>query len=245
MSWLVRPSMDSEFNRLIEGHSEFVLKGEPSESVIFENGVWNRRLVAGQPGIEAINGSLYGLVELVDNNPLVCTDFFSVPGPVATLGLIGLGPLVRAGLILDDPVAQISFESDTSDLVAGLQEMGWGGDVVVHVDVQEGLGSVLAAVCMAEIAVMNDYSELDELFQEAYGRSFFVREADALLWDAEQVRGKDHACYTLRVSPFEDRALVTVLVMADRDGKCGAAQLVHAMNVMCGFEESLGLDVPI
>ncbi|ARU40337.1 hypothetical protein CCB80_03960 [Armatimonadetes bacterium Uphvl-Ar1] len=236
--------MDAEFNRLIEAHSEFEMKGEPVESVIFEKGDWNRKLVAGQPGKEAINGSLYGLVELADNNPLVCADFFSVPGPVATLGLIGLGPLVRAGLVLDDPVVQISFDRDAIDLAAGLQEMGWRGDVVLHVDVQEGLGSVLAAVCMAEIAVMDDYSELDELFHEAYGRSFFVREADALLWDAEQVRGKDHACYTLRVSPFEDRALVTVLVMADRDGKCGAAQLVHAMNVMCGFEESLGLDVP-
>jgi N-acetyl-gamma-glutamylphosphate reductase len=29
--------------------------------------------------------------------------------------------------------------------------------------------------------------------------------------------------------------------MADRNGKCGAAQVVHAMNVMCGFEESLGI----
>jgi N-acetyl-gamma-glutamylphosphate reductase len=29
--------------------------------------------------------------------------------------------------------------------------------------------------------------------------------------------------------------------MADRDGKAGAAQVVHALNVMCGFEESLGI----
>jgi hypothetical protein len=29
--------------------------------------------------------------------------------------------------------------------------------------------------------------------------------------------------------------------MSDRDGKCGAAQFVHALNIMCGFEESLGI----
>jgi N-acetyl-gamma-glutamylphosphate reductase len=71
-----------------------------------------------------------------------------------------------------------------------------------------------------------------------------VREVDALTWDIEHVKGLDHAVFTTRVSPFEDRALVTVLVMADVDGKCGAAQAVHAMNVMCGFEECLGLRVP-
>jgi N-acetyl-gamma-glutamylphosphate reductase len=29
--------------------------------------------------------------------------------------------------------------------------------------------------------------------------------------------------------------------MADINGKIGAAQYVHMMNVMCGFEESLGI----
>jgi N-acetyl-gamma-glutamylphosphate reductase len=33
--------------------------------------------------------------------------------------------------------------------------------------------------------------------------------------------------------------------MADVDGKCGAGQVVYAMNVMCGFEECLGLRVPV
>lgn len=244
MSWIVRPSVEPELNRRLADHPEFELKGEPIDQVLFSRGEWQRELLVGSPGREAINGSLYGLVELADNNPLVCADVFSVPSDAATLGLIGLGPLVRAGLILDDPVVQFSFETEALDLRAALAEMGWSGDVVIHWDVQEDLGPVRAAVCMAEIAVMDDYSELDDLFMESFGRSFFVREVDALMWDAEQVRGHDHACYTVRVSPFEDQALVTVLVMADESGKCGAGQMIHAMNVMCGFEECLGLRVP-
>lgn len=243
MSWIVRPSVDPALHRILAGHPELELKGEPINQVLFERGDWKREILVGQPGHEAINGSLYGLIELADNNPLVCADVFSVPSPEATLALIGLGPLVRAGLVLDDPVVQLSFESTFNDIGAGLGEMGWQGDVVVHVDEQD-LGSVRAAVCMAEIAPMHDYGELDELFNEAYGRSFFVREVDALTWDTEHVKDLDHAVYSLRVSPFEDRALVTVLVMADANGKCGAGQIVHAMNVMCGFEECLGLRVP-
>jgi N-acetyl-gamma-glutamylphosphate reductase len=36
-------------------------------------------------------------------------------------------------------------------------------------------------------------------------------------------------------------SLLTVQVMIDRNGKGGAAQVVHAFNVMNGFEESLGI----
>ncbi len=243
MSWTVRPVSDSALQARLLDHPEFLSQGESADRVLFSNGKWDRELLNGVPGHEAINGSLYGLVELVDNNPLVCADVFSVPSPASTLALIGLGPLIRAGLVVEDPVVQLSFETDAPDLLPALREMGWSGDVVLNCDPQE-LGSVRAAVLMAEIDVMDDYSELDDLFEESYGRSFFVRGVDALAWDAEQVRGLDHAAYSLRVSPFEDRALVTVLVMADIDGKCGAAQAIHAMNVMCGFEECLGLRVP-
>lgn len=244
MTWIARPSTDPELDRRLRGHPGFTISGEPTKKVLFARDGWNREIIVGRPGRQAVNGSLYGLPELADNNPLVCADLFSVPSPEATLALIGLGPLVRAGLIVEDPVVQLSFDPAHGDIGPALAELGWQGDVVIHADPQ-ALGSVLAAVCMAEIEAMPDYSELDSLFEEAFGRSFFIRGVDALTWDVEHVRGWDNAVYTLRVSPFEDRALVTVLVMADKNGKCGAGQIVHAMNVMCGFEECLGLSVPV
>jgi hypothetical protein len=243
MSWSVRPSLNPALQARLEQHGGVLLSGEPVAGLAFWRDDWNRQVTVGEVGGQAVNGPLFGLVELADNNPLVCADVFSVPSPEAALALIGLGPVVRSGLLLDDPVVQLSFESEGAETKAALTEMGWTGDLVIHVDAQD-LRSVRAAVCMAEIPAMPDYSVIDDLFEESYGRSFFVRSVDALAWDIEQVEGKDHAVYSLRVSPFEDRALLTVLVMGDVDGKLGAAQMVHAMNVMCGFEEHLGLQSP-
>ena len=58
----------------------------------------------------------------------------------------------------------------------------------------------------------------------------------------DTVRGKPFAVYRLRFAPDESKSLLTVQVMADSRGKCGAGQVVHALNVMCGFEESLGVE---
>jgi N-acetyl-gamma-glutamylphosphate reductase len=55
------------------------------------------------------------------------------------------------------------------------------------------------------------------------------------------VAGKPFSAYRLRVVPDEPNSLLTVRLLSDPLGKCGAAQVVHAMNVMCGFEESLGI----
>src|SRR5262249_50204787 len=102
--------------------------------------------------------------------------------------------------------------------------------------------SVLSLHAMVEITGVGELEELDELYDEVYGRSFFVRESGGD-WDTRQVASHPHAAYRLRVTPGDDgKHLLTVQVMADRDGKCGAAQVVHLMNVMCGLEETLGLE---
>lgn len=89
--------------------------------------------------------------------------------------------------------------------------------------------------------MLEDWSELDGLYEEAYGRSFFVRQAEEGDWDTRLVRGYDHAVYRLRLSPGEERAVLTVQAMGDFGGKLGAGQVVHVMNVMAGLEEGLGL----
>ncbi len=238
--WYIRPPRDPALHAKLDLHPKFILSGESADGIHFWRGDWNRQLLIGVPGGEAINGPLYGLIELADNNPLVCADAFSIPSPEATLALIGLGPLARSGVILDDPVVRLSFEPTATDVQSALHLLGWTGGCVVSGDPQD-LGSVRAAVCMAEIPNLGDLSMIDGIYEEAYSRSFFVRSAQDQPWDAELVRGFDHAAYQLRVSVAEDRWLVTVLVMSDQDGKIGAGQAVHALNVMCGFEEHLGL----
>jgi N-acetyl-gamma-glutamylphosphate reductase len=188
-----------------------------------------RALSQGDPTLEVA-----GLVELADNNPLVCADLASVPGPVATLALIALGPLVRAGILAEPPAVQVAGASDADDLGPFLAKEGWPHGVALDVG-DEDLGTVVA---LNAIAVLTQPADLGPLFEEAFGRSFYVRPNTATTWDTSLVAKRPFALYDLSAS---SENLLTVRVMADRDGKCGAAQMVHALNVMCGFEESLGI----
>ncbi len=234
---------DPALESLLAGHPQVSFSPENAgDQVAFiQNQRWNRTVVRTDG--EANPGTVIGLVELMDNNPMVCADQVGVPSPGATLAMIGLGPLIRAGLLAADPVVTFTFEVNAADVILHAEQMGWEGDVISVLD-EVDLGLVLAANVMAEVPPMADWDALDELFEEAYGRSFFVRRVEEGAWDTQLVAGKHHAAYRLRLSPGDENALLTIQVMADRDGKAGAAQMIHAMNVMAGFEECLGLMVP-
>jgi N-acetyl-gamma-glutamylphosphate reductase len=121
-----------------------------------------------------------------------------------------------------------------------LETEGWSGGFIPHSEHQPS-GSVVALNAMALISSDGNLDDIDDLYDEVYGRSFFVRRIEDGDWDSDLVAGKPWAAYRLRVSPGEGQALLTIQTMADLNGKVGAAQLVHAMNVMAGFEESLGI----
>ncbi len=235
---IVVPSgLAAPLESLIARHPH-VERGEVSGSAAlpFRVGEWQRGVLVAQPNCE-----VYGLVELMDNNPMVCADQVSVPGPAATLALIALGPLLRAGLVCDTPVIQFSFAGDDEDLYAALRSMGAEEDPIVQAAPQE-METVRAAIVHVEVPSTESPQEYDDLFEEAYGRSFFVHRHTADEWLAAQVLGQPHALYQLRWSPGDGpTGLLTILVMADIHGKLGAAQVVHAMNVMAGQEESLGI----
>ncbi len=233
----VPPGQGEPLEALIHRHPQVERGAATSSAALpFRVGAWQRGVQVGHPACE-----VYGLVELMDNNPMVCADEVSVPGPAATLALIGLGPLLRAGLVQDTPVIQFSFEGDDEDLSAALQSMGATDDPIVQAAPQE-METVRAAIIHVEVPSTDVPQEYDDLFDEAYGRSFFVHRHTAEEWHAAQVLGQPHALYQLRWSPGDGpTGLLTILVMADIHGKLGAAQLVHAMNVMAGLEESLGI----
>lgn len=222
---------------LLQRHPQVGFGGFEGEGVLpFQVGAWHRGVLVAKPDCE-----VYGLVELMDNNPMVCADQVSVPGPAATLALIALGPLLRAGLVCDTPVIQLSFAGDDEDLNAALHSMGAEEEPIVQVAPQE-METVRAAIIHVEVPSIDTPQDYDDLFEEAYGRSFFVHRHTAEEWHAAQVLGQPHAQYQLRWSPGDGpTGLLTILVMADIHGKLGAAQVVHAMNVMAGQEESLGI----
>lgn len=205
------------------------------EGVTFRVGGWMRDVQIGNPGI-----AISGLMEMMDNNPVVCADEVSVPSPVATLALIALGPLASASIISDSPTIISNLEEDEETVSRFVATTGWTGGVALHSEPVD-LEGVLALTVMVAIDTPEDLDDIDELYEERFGRSFYVRRDEESVWAPELVRGTPKAIYRVRISPDLPQSLLTIRVLADMNGKAGAAQVVHAMNVMCGFEESLGI----
>ena len=181
-----------------------------------------------------------GIVELMDNNPLVCGDIAWVPTPGGTLATIALGPILEAGLVVEPPSVLLSFEDSEEGVEKGLATTGYTGGITFNCE-NHDLGSVRGAYCIAKITNPQSFEEIDEIYDERYGRSFFVRREEKEPWSKELVEGKPWACFRLELTEGESESLLAIHVIGDIGGKVGAGQFVHTMNVMCGFEESVGL----
>jgi hypothetical protein len=214
-----------------------VVEVAPVAGIQFRQGTWDREVVRGDASAE-----LYGLVELMDNNPLVCADRASIPTPAGVLAAIALGPLAIAGLLTEAPTILANVDDDPALIEALLARDGWTQGVVLST---EGipLDGVFAATAIAAIQTPDRLQDIDDLYEERFGRSFFVHRDEESPWDIQLIKGRQGAAYRLRIAADEPQSLLTIQVMADSNGKCGAGGLVHAMNVMAGFEESLGLEV--
>ena len=227
-------SSDPHVREILSRHPKIERVSDgPHAGVDFRMGSWERSVVIGDRSVE-----IGGLVELIDNNPMVCADIVSVAPPASTLALIALGPLAWAGLILEPP-AIIGMTPTTEDVGSWLETAGWSGGATSELyPLTEG--SALSLVGIAAIATPGDWNDIDELFDERFSKSFFVRRVND--WTPDMAANEPFATYHLQYTPGDDASLLRVSVSANLHGKAGAAQVVHAMNVMAGFEESLGLE---
>ncbi len=236
MNPLVASSDDPAVIRLLRAHPFVRLaEGGPATGLAFAQGEWARRVLVGR-----MEEDQRGILEIMDNNPIVCADSMSVPSAGATLAMIALGPLAAGGLIADSPTIVVNVSLDEAEVAALMEPLGWFDGSYVHSEPQD-LRSVVAATVMVAIRTPPDLDDIDALYEERYDRTFYVRRDETSEWDPSLVAGRPFALYRLRIAPDEGTSLLTVRVLADRDGKAGAAQVVHAMNVMAGFEESLGI----
>ncbi len=229
-------SGDREVLRLLRQHPKVTaVQEDTSAGISFRQGEWHRSVVQGDSQTE-----LYGLVELMDNNPLVCADQMSIPTPIGVLAAIALGPLIVSGLLYEEPTILASNGDDKYAIDELLRREGWEGGAILSAD-EKDLGGLLAATVIAAIRTPSRLEDIDDLYEERFGRSFFVHRDEISEWHVDLVRGSQNALFRLRIVPDEPYSLLTIQAMADRKGKCGAGALIHAMNVMAGFEESLGL----
>jgi N-acetyl-gamma-glutamylphosphate reductase len=217
-------------------HVSSVSVPEPTRAnLVFHQGLWRREIFAGD-----LDSTIKGLMELMDNNPVVCADRVSVPSPASTLALIALGPLIAAGILTETPTLVFNLEANPIDVDNFLATEGWNEGAAIHTESLDldGVGVVTA---MAAIRTPDDLDEVDDLYEERFGRSFFVRRDEDSEWDPVLVRNKPYAVFRLEISEDNPVSLLKIRVMGDIQGKLGEAQIIHAMNVMAGFEESLGI----
>jgi N-acetyl-gamma-glutamylphosphate reductase len=205
----------------------------------WSQGDWHRSIRLG------VDGDAFGLVEMIDNNPMVCATTFGWPGPLAILHAIAIGPLVRAGLIVEPPssMSNITPEAGHKEFVGDtLGTLGEFESMTIFTEMNEDVDRSYAGIsALAEIRTPERLEDLDDLYEEAFGRSFFVREVHSDELDASEVKGIPGAIYRLRITPDDPISLLRIDVLADHEGKVGAAGIVHAFNVMIGCEESFGI----
>jgi hypothetical protein len=233
----VRAGAVEGLRELLSKHPRVHLDAAPAQSALeFDRGGRPRAVHVDRRDLE-----LRGILELMDNNPLVCADEISVPSPAATLALVAVGPLIRSGLLAEPPSLLFSFSADEESITSYFEALGWAEGATLSSEPVD-LGGVLALTAICVVRTPDELDDLDALYEESFGRSFYVRREESSEWDISLVKDKPFVVFRLRVSPDEPTSLLTIRVMGDARGKCGAAQIVHAMNVMSGFEESLGID---
>ncbi|MBN8689870.1 MAG: hypothetical protein J0L72_03645 [Armatimonadetes bacterium] len=231
---VVKGSSLAGFNQAVSEHPQVQMSGDSdSPDIHFVQGNWARTIL-----IDSVDSDCRGLVELIDNNPMVCTEVFALPDPLGILGSIAVGPLARAGLIVEEPVLIGNVPGELDNLHLLLADLGWDGGVAYQQEPVE-TGSAYALTALVKVETQAAEGQIELLYRECFERSFFVRESQSEDWDTALVSGKPFAIYRIRITEGDQHSIVTVQVLSDKHGKCGAAGAIHALNVMVGFEESL------
>jgi len=231
------PESRASWTQHLAGHPHISnVTVEPEQTAVAFDGKNGQRIIHfDSPELEVA-----GVVELMDNNPLVCGYEVSLPSEPYVLPVLAIAPLIQADLLADEPAIHTNLDGEAETLERWLRAHGGTHDVIFSFEPID-LDGVVATTVFAPIKKLDDPSELDQLFAEKYERSFFVRRDETSDWDTSLVKGHPTARFRLRLSVGEDRDLLTIQLMADQARKLGWGRFLHAFNVMNGFEESLGI----
>ena len=249
--------------RVIDLSADFRLK---------DHGTYEHWYRAAHPAPHLLTEAVYGLPELY-REAIRQARLVGVPGCYPTGALLGLLPLVRAGRIATESVI-VSAASGTSgagrklDLALHFSEANENfkayavathrhtpeieqelsrlkqGEVAIsfvpHLSpMTRGILSTIYATLISAIAV----EALHDLFVQAYKGEPFVRvHSVGIFPETKQVWGSNYCDIGLAVDPRTGRAIVITAI--DNLVKGAAGQAIQVMNLMAGFEETLGLTSP-
>lgn len=195
-----------------------------SPIVRFTTRGWKRELHIG-------NSQCYvrGVPELIDNNPIVCCDEFSLPSPFAHALSLVAGPMSLSGIpTLVQAVASNLSSNNESDK-AFLEDIYLDTTRTLLTDRAGTESDILEAV----LRIPEDIhlEEIIAIFRQRYDGAFLIS-GESLPFPG--------ATFSLAKWNL-DEGTFTVRIDSPVNGKFGAAGQVHALNVMMGYDEGLGL----
>lgn len=220
--WMVRYGSLTGLGDLLDRHPR-LLKPQAGSLCALEFGLnsYRRSVVVGyRPGCPA------GVIELFDNNPIVCAETVCVPSPAATLALLAIDPLCKAGLAEGTIHVSCSSEGSVDDIEPFLAALGDRVSVKLSSPITAVEGRLAVEVRLPR-SMPED--ELEDLYDETFGRSMLVMREPA-----QHPLAASYKAHTVEGG-------VAIRFESSEQGKAGAAQAVQVLNVMAGFEDSLGL----
>ncbi len=234
--------------RLIDLSADFRLK----DALLYEQ-------YYGRPFSAEGTDGVYGLPELVDREEIANARLLANPGCYPTASLLGLMPLIRAGLVTGTPV--IDAKSGVSgagrskrdseylfaELSGGFKAYGVTGHRHTP-EIEQLAGRPVRFTphliptprgLEATIHVPVSFGEnLNELFEEFYAGQTFVKVVQAQP-TTKQVVGSNRCDICATYDAHAGYAVITTVI--DNLVKGAAGQAIQNMNLMAGLPEETGL----
>ena len=224
------------------------------------------------PAPEILEKSVYGLCEMY-RDKIKQTNLIGNPGCYTTCSILALYPLLKAGVIKTENIIidaksgvtgagrttklDYSFSECTENMLAYKvathrhtseieQELSIaaGQEVVVSftphlIPLKRGI----YATCYANLAKDVTGEEIEKIYKDFYKDEFFIRIMPAgKIPESNWVAGSNFANIGFQI----DERLKRIVVCSTIDNliKGAAGQAVQNMNIMMGFDEKTGIDMP-
>jgi len=205
-------------------------------------------------------GAVYGLPELGNRNDIRTARVVANPGCHVTASLLGLVPLVRAGLLTGTPIIDTKTgvsgagraRKETEYLFSEIEEDIRAYAVAGHrhiPEIEQVIGRPIRFTphlipvtrgLLATIYAPVSEGDLMERYRAFYADEPFMRVIEGLP-QTKAVRGSNRADIGLRYD--ERTGIATIMVAIDNLAKGAGGTAVQNLNLMFGFPETAGLSV--
>lgn len=219
---------------------------------------------------EILKTSVYGLVEL-KREEIRKARLVANPGCYPTASILAAAPIIKNALVDPDTliidaksgvsgagrasnISTLYCECNDSIKAYGVashrhtpeieQELALLGGKEAFISFTPHLVPMnrgILSVCYAKLKVKLSLEELYEIYRGFYDGEFFVKVIETLP-ETRWVKGSNQCHIGLRVDKRTGRIIIISAI--DNLMKGAAGQALQNMNLMCGFDETLGLQMP-